>query len=353
MQFSETKRGYENLWSKAKVSPEHASAALGIAQQLISHRSRYEAVAQKTGVPWWWIAIVHKREADCNFATHLANGDPLERKTVHVPAGRGPFATWEDGAIDALRYMGLDKVTDWSLPRALYEFERYNGWGYLGKTNSPYVWSWTDLYSRGKYQEVWNGSRYVSVYRSGLVDPQPGAAAILKELLSLVPGIIDSAPSAAATPDDGVKWVQGALNKLGFQLVVDGIDGDATQTAVMTFQQQHELTVDGIAGPQTVAALKQALSPSATPSETIMNTLFHWILTNTQINSLIRSSLHGVGIALLLKFGISGTAAEQVLGPVINLICGVVAGGAGLFYSAQTASPYITNPTRIDPTPQA
>lgn len=161
---------------------------------------------------------------------------------------------------------------------------------------------------------------------------------------------------ASSASIEDVKWIQASLNKMGFDLAVDGIDGDATTTAIMTFQQQHDLTVDGLAGPLTVAAIKQALNPSQTttqPGDDIMNSIFHWILSNTQVNSLIRSALHAAGIALLLKFGISGTAAESTLSPILDAICGLVAGGSGLFLSAQTASPFISNPTRIDPTTQA
>ena len=184
MQFASMRAGYENLWAKAKVLPQHELTLKSICDQFIANRVRYEAVEKTTGVPWWWIACVHMRESSCNFYTHLANGDPLDHKTVHVPAGRGPFATWEDGAIDALRYMGLHLVTDWSLPAALYQFERYNGWGYVSKgINSPYVWSFTDLYRAGKY--VGDND-----FSASAIDPQPGCAAMLNILLSLVPNLV-------------------------------------------------------------------------------------------------------------------------------------------------------------------
>jgi hypothetical protein len=53
-----------------------------------------------------------------------------------------------------------------------------------------------------------------------------------------------------------IMWVQRALNRLlGLQLAVDGISGTHTRSAVRSFQQQRRLTVDGIVGPQTEAAL--------------------------------------------------------------------------------------------------
>ena len=47
--------------------------------------------------------------------------------------GRGPFPTWEAGAIDALDLDRLNQVTDWSPERASYEIEKFNGFGYRAK----------------------------------------------------------------------------------------------------------------------------------------------------------------------------------------------------------------------------
>jgi hypothetical protein len=76
-----------------------------------------------------------------------------------VPAGRGPFRTFEEGALDALRLKGYQNIRDWSVARCLYEAERFNGFGYVSRgINSPYLWSYTDLYTRGKYVSdgVWS-----------------------------------------------------------------------------------------------------------------------------------------------------------------------------------------------------
>lgn len=56
-----------------------------------------------------------------------------------------------------------------------------------------------------------------------------------------------------------IEWVQSELNKLGVAtLTVDGLDGPATQRAVGAFQARAGLADDGIAGPQTIAALEKA-----------------------------------------------------------------------------------------------
>jgi lysozyme family protein len=107
-------------------------------------------------MPWALIGVIHAMECGFNFATHLHNGDPLTNRTKHVPAGQPQTGTppfsWESSAIDALTHEGFNTVTDWSIPHMLYLLEKYNGFGYrkMGKP-SPYLWSFSNLYEKGKY----------------------------------------------------------------------------------------------------------------------------------------------------------------------------------------------------------
>jgi lysozyme family protein len=87
-------------WANAKLTRK--TEANNIALHLFQAKKRYQAVEAKTGVPWAVIAVIHERESSQNFNTQLGQGDPLNRVSVHVPAGRGPFSTWEEGAYDAL-----------------------------------------------------------------------------------------------------------------------------------------------------------------------------------------------------------------------------------------------------------
>lgn len=182
MQFETLQRGYANLWAKAEIKPERLKAATAIAQKLAGNRERYEAVAAKIGCPWWFVAIIHQMESSADFTTHLHNGDPLSRRTTHAPrgrpaAGKPPFA-WEESAIDALTMEGIANVPKWSVPRTLYQFEHYNGFGYFNhSTNSPYLWSFTTLYDKGKYTA---DGRFDPKAVSG----QCGAAAILKAMIA-------------------------------------------------------------------------------------------------------------------------------------------------------------------------
>jgi hypothetical protein len=60
----------------------------------------------------------------------------------------------------------------------------------------------------------------------------------------------------------GAAWAQQSLNKLGVEpaLTVDGSFGPVTAAAVMEFQRTHGLDIDAKLGPQTVAAINQALA---------------------------------------------------------------------------------------------
>lgn len=57
---------------------------------------------------------------------------------------------------------------------------------------------------------------------------------------------------------DAVAQLQNFLRDLNFAVAVDGDFGPGTEVAVTRFQYEHGLTADGIAGPQTWAAINSA-----------------------------------------------------------------------------------------------
>ena len=142
---------YARMFKEMKLTGGKRELDLDV-NKILENKARYDAVEKSTGVPWYVIALMHK-ESGFNFNVHLSNGeDPLTRTSVNVPAGRGPFATWEESADDALKYYGIDRVTEWSVPRVLYELERFNGFGYRRRgVASPYLWSCTAHYSKGRW----------------------------------------------------------------------------------------------------------------------------------------------------------------------------------------------------------
>ena len=60
--------------------------------------------------------------------------------------------------------------------------------------------------------------------------------------------------------DPDVRVLQSNLNKLGYPLTVDGIYGDAVTKAVAAYQKHNKLTVDGVAGRVTTAAINNSAS---------------------------------------------------------------------------------------------
>lgn len=168
-----------NRWNNARFT--RSTDINAQAAKIISNRSRYEAVSKATGVPWDVIGVIHYRESSGDFAGVLHNGDRIigtGKLTVKVPKGRGPFATWEEAAIDALVNTPpyAAKSDDWSISGTLDILERYNGLGYrMRGLPSPYLWAGTDQYVKGKF--VADGK-----FDPNHVDKQLGTAPILLKI---------------------------------------------------------------------------------------------------------------------------------------------------------------------------
>lgn len=154
--FEALKASYETLFARAKVLDDKKGTVARYIAKIRKGRAHCEAVAGQSGVPWWFIAIVHGMEAGFSFTGHLHNGDPLGHRTVQVPKGRpkvwNPPSDWNSSALDALEIEGFLHQPDWRLARVLYRFEGFNGYTYhaLG-INSDYLWSFSDQWTKGKF----------------------------------------------------------------------------------------------------------------------------------------------------------------------------------------------------------
>ena len=170
-------------WQNMKVDPNLTASIDKVATRLTAAaaKTRYQAVSTKTKVPWGIIAVIHEREASQSWKANLAQGDPWNKVSIHVPKGRGPFDSWEDAAIDALTNCAPRAASwkDWSIGGAMTLLEEYNGLGYaaMGKP-SPYVWAGTDQYKKGKY--VADGH-----YDPNAIDHQLGCAALFARMKQL------------------------------------------------------------------------------------------------------------------------------------------------------------------------
>ena len=310
---------YETLFARLRVHPERAGDIARLWQRIneSSARATYMAVAAETRVPWFVVAIIHSLEATLRFDTHLHNGDPLTARTVRVPAGRpqawNPTAPlrerWIASAIDALRHDSLDRLPAWNIAHIAFALERYNGFGYRRNhpaVKSPYLWSFSDVYTRGKY-------RADGLFDPRLVSQQCGGMVLLRHMMTadatiaaaLGPVRADAgAPPAAAFPavdgpegaamapvtapppafpgryllagiegDADVARVQRRLAALGYPPgPIDGDFGPLTDAAIRRFQAQgaepsgEPLEIDGIVGPLTWGALFGGSAEPATPS---------------------------------------------------------------------------------------
>jgi lysozyme family protein len=254
-------------WAHAKLTRE--AEFTQPARVAVANKGRYLAIARAAGMPdiaWVFIAVSHYRESSQDFSKSLAQGDPWNAVSVHVPVGRGPFKSFEDAAVDALVKCAprAARLTDWSIGGVLTNLERFNGIGYAAKgIPSPYIWSGTDQYRSGKY--VRDG-----VFDPDTVDKQLGCAGLILTMMQLDPSITFDGPAPQIQPRpiqpsdkpvrDGL-WLQNSLNRLGAspKLELDGVVGPATRNAVRAFQLASGIGVDGLTGPETFAALDKAL----------------------------------------------------------------------------------------------
>lgn len=155
--FATLKAEYGRLFRSATIRPQHQNTTDWHREMMEKSKARYQSVSGDTGVPWYFIAVCHALESSFNFRAHLHNGDfPLSARTRQVPAGRPskwlPPSDWESSARDALRLLGFSGQKDWTLERTLYRLEAYNGFGYRPYgVASPYLWSFSNHYTSGKY----------------------------------------------------------------------------------------------------------------------------------------------------------------------------------------------------------
>jgi lysozyme family protein len=192
---------YKEKLSTLKINDSPVSqSAKKIAKEICVNQQKYYAVMMATGAPWQFVGVLHHMECGGDFTQHLANGDPINAPTINEPVGI-PAGTWEECAIFVLKNKGyrLDDEKDWqSIWRWLWRAEAYNGFGYLKKhpeTLSPYLWSGTNHYSKGKY--VADGK-----WDSEAVSQQLGVVAIWVEL-----GVIDGASKALPGSPIGTSWL--------------------------------------------------------------------------------------------------------------------------------------------------
>lgn len=174
---------YVRYFQTLEVRSTHEAAVKQMVAKAQAMKNVYAGISASTGAPWWFIAGIHQMESTYRTSRHLHNGDPLTAKTVRVPKGRpvsgAPPFTWAESAADAFDHAKLTGLQDWSLPRALWRWERYNGFGYRKRgVPTPYLWSFSNHYLKGKFTSD-------GFYDGNAASAQCGAATMLKALAAV------------------------------------------------------------------------------------------------------------------------------------------------------------------------
>jgi len=188
---------YSDLFNRCEIAADKMTEVNEVVERILHFKNLYAPIAAQSTVPWYVIAVIHNMECGLDFTKHLHNGDSLKRRTVNEPEGRPktgqpPFA-FDVSALDALEYDKFTTWRDWSIGGICYKLEGFNGWGYRAqKINSPYLWSYSNLYTSGKYiaDKKWSKTA---------VSRQCGAAVILRRMSELSAIDLASPPSSKLT----------------------------------------------------------------------------------------------------------------------------------------------------------
>lgn len=181
----ELKKEYDSLWKSCTIDSNNLPYVTWAANICISHKNRYEEIANKALCPWYVVGALHCVESRFDFTSHFYNGDPLSDRTVNHPAGRpndsAPPFSWEQSALAALRDYGAGNIVIWDISHVLYFCENFHQYNYrkgqgrevtpVGR--SPYLWAMTNQYKKGRFHD--DGK-----FDSNAVYSSVGVAAILK-----------------------------------------------------------------------------------------------------------------------------------------------------------------------------
>ena len=280
----------ENLIKTAKLNNDLTWYEKNFLPLLISGKEYYKKIQDETGIPMGFVACLHARESASDvgkFKKYLGNGQSLTQKTTIVPKNRGPFSSWHEGAIDALKLKKLHQIKNWTLETCISEWEKYNGLGYKNRGKlSPYVWSGTNhgagtglFVSDGKYDPkgqdknlgcfafyslLIEQDKDFVIEKEVQMEKQKGFWAsvwdFLKSLFSgstkqeVVYKYISKIPTYGQK-NKNVGVIQTSLNEFGYKLVVDDDFGPKTKVAISNFQKLNGLAGSGIIGTKTIQFL--------------------------------------------------------------------------------------------------
>ena len=262
---------------RQKLSPGLQHELKSFKAHYEKHKARYEKIGKEAGVPAALVGAIHWRECSGDFTKYLHQGDPLGKPARRVPKNIPLFHDFDKAAVHALKMksgirdaVGLDENTRDPTAVATYA-EAYNGLGYHNRgKSSPYVYSGTEEYTRGKY--VKDG-----VFSSRTVDQQIGVLAMMGSVGGLDGMSVDPSkkgeertPSEAwdrmrkqgkllkrGEKSEAVRYLQQLLKAAGQKLGIDGDFGRGTAGAVSRFQKANGIHPSGEVDRSTADALEK------------------------------------------------------------------------------------------------
>ena len=273
--FVELAPEYESWVAHVIPNPDRIDEINHVATRLTQRANLgfYNEVFDLIKVPQVIQATICEREDGNDFTKNPAQGDPWNRRSIHVPRNRGPFGSWVEAAVDAWTVcdqLYVLSVPAWSLAYSCWKWEGYNGFGYRAHgIRTPYVLGGTNLQQPGKY--ISDGS-----FDPNHMDTQLGALPVAMRMIELVPSlslgdaiamippppsVVTPLPAGVGGSLTGTKWVQQSLNILqNAELGVDGSFGRQTRAAIRIFDQAHGLPPNGLITDELCTALDTALA---------------------------------------------------------------------------------------------
>jgi len=179
----ELRKEYQQLFDTMKI--EDSDFFDSQIKRIFNFKDEYQAVEFETGVPWFVVSCIHALEAGLDFTKKIKNGQYWNKRTTWVPKGLGPWNSWHESSVEAMKMLNdkmkkiLGESFTWDVPAICYAFEYHNGWGYRkyhSHVKSPYLWSMSNHYVKGKY--VADGK-----WDDNAVSKQIGAMVYIKEIM--------------------------------------------------------------------------------------------------------------------------------------------------------------------------
>jgi lysozyme family protein len=184
-------------WAAMHIDPKRKGEFVAVAKRLVAPaaKARYLTIQARTGVPWWFTAVAHEREAGQRFDRQLGQGDALEPGEHSRPQGTRAVQVVRRRRCGCPRELRALRGAAEGLecrPSSHNAGAIQRSWLRGQRCPSPYDWSGTDQYRSGKYVAD-------HVYSASAVDRQLGCAALLACMAELDPDVhFDNASRSGA-----------------------------------------------------------------------------------------------------------------------------------------------------------